>query len=245
MAKNKMLRNRALRPKSISLSGIKDRNIGTLNKRVSVGTIPIIPEGKLRKESWIDEESSSEAFEFIVEPRLGNTMFGDELLKVSRAKNIGAVTTPNQISSHVSYDSFRSFELVVSDSDSSYLSEKSEIALDILAHWDYKKVEKKYNSQDDSQLGAILNNSPTPATSLRAHDDNIIPNPHHRRLTETFSEASIILPKPGHKSRPTIDGKILAGKLQPRYNLSRSSRGSDFCDEFVFLEESEDKSEFL
>jgi len=240
MDRNKMLRNRRKRPKSISLSVIRDRNITTLKKSISAG-IPNIPEGKLGKESCVDEESSSEAFEFIVEPRQGNTIFGDELLKVNRQNNIGVLTKPDHISPQVSYDSFRSLELVVSDSDSSYLSEKSEIALDILAHWDYKKVEKKYTSQDDSQPGAGLKNSTDPGTYLRALADNIN-NSHHRRLTETFSEVSILRPKPGCKSRPTLDGKNLDGKIKPPYDLSRSSRDSAYCEEFVFLEESEDKS---
>merc|ERR1719193_250402 len=219
MDKNKMLRNRRKMPKSISLSVIKDRNIAGLKKSISAGSITNIPEGKLGKESCIDEESSSEAFEFIVEPRLGNTIFGDELLKVNRQNNIAVLTKPDQISPQVSYDSFRSLELVVSDSDSSYLSEKSEIALDILAHWDYKKVEKKCASQDDSQPGAVPKNSADPGTYLRALDDNIN-NFHHRRLTETFSEV-LLRPKPGNKSRPTLDGKSLGGKIKPPYDLSR------------------------
>jgi len=244
MDKTKMLRNQRVKPKSISLSVIKDRNIAGLKKSISAGSIPNIPEGLLRKESCIDEESSSEAFEFIVEPRLGNIIFGDELLNVNRENNIGVLTKPDQISPQISYDSFRSLEFIVTDSDSSYLSEKSEIALDILAHWDYKKVEKKYTSQDDSQPGAVRKNSTDPGIYLRALADNIT-NSHHRRLTETFSEVSIFRPKPGCKSRPTLDGKNLDGKIKPRYDRSRSSRDSAYCEELVFLEESEDKSENL
>lgn len=134
-------------------------------KRIPEISLPISNSSQIglmgRDESYDKESSSDEAFEFLVEPRGFDRW---SITKNNREGNLRATTQLRK--KQKQYDGTGE-----GDSDSSYLSQGSEIAIDMLAHWDCKRTWKKNqnplhissnfetlsNHQSPSREGKLLN----------------------------------------------------------------------------------------
>jgi len=104
------------------------------NTRISLSIINSSPNDLIgRDESNGEESCSDEAFEFLIEPR-----GFDPWTTTKNIRGGGLKATTQHRKNQERYDGIGE-----DDSDSSYLSQGSEIAIDMLAHWDCKWTRKK------------------------------------------------------------------------------------------------------
>jgi len=145
-----------------------------------------------RDESYDKESSSEEAFEFLVEPRGFDRW---SITKNNREASLKETTQHRKKQKQYGTDE--------GDSDSSYLSQGSEIAIDMLAHWDLKRTRKKeQNPLHQSHLESLsIHRSSSPEGKLlheydiaRLKNSSMLSRPTIRSKVEVQDMVNLIKP---------------------------------------------------